>query len=59
MGLVVSSLEGNRWQIVHGKVCIVTAFTSHHGIGSKTVRADTGVVPTSILVATIPVGGSR
>jgi hypothetical protein len=58
-GLVVSFLEGDRRQIVHGKVCIVTGFTSHHGMGGETVRTDTGITPTLILVVTMPVGGSR
>jgi hypothetical protein len=40
-------------------VCTVTVFTSHHEMGGKTVRTDTGIVPTSILVAAMPVGGSR
>jgi hypothetical protein len=40
-------------------VGIVTGFTSHHGMGGKTVRPDTGIVPTSILVAAMPVGDSR
>jgi hypothetical protein len=40
-------------------VCIVTGFTPHHGMGGKTVRTDTGVAPTSILVAAMSVGGSR
>jgi hypothetical protein len=58
-GLVVSSFEGNwRW-IVHGKVCTVTVFISHHGMGGKTVRTDIGIAPTSILVAAMPVGGGR
>jgi hypothetical protein len=39
-------------------VGIVTFFTSHHGMGGKTVETDTGIVPTSTILATIPVGGS-
>jgi hypothetical protein len=37
----------------------VTVFTSHHGMGGKTVRSDTGIVPTSILVAAMPVGKEK
>jgi hypothetical protein len=44
---------------VCGKVGTVTVFTSHHGMGGKTVRSDTGIVSTSILVAAMPIGGSR
>jgi hypothetical protein len=39
-------------------VGIVTSFTSHHGMGGKTVRTDTGIVPTSTQAAAMPVGGS-
>jgi hypothetical protein len=37
----------------------VTGFTSHHGMGGKTVRTDTGVAPTSIMVVAMSVDGSR
>jgi hypothetical protein len=40
-------------------VGIVTSFTSHHGMGGKTVETDTGIVPTSITRVAMPVGGSR
>jgi hypothetical protein len=37
----------------------VTGFTSYHGMGSKTVRTNTGVAPTSITVVAMSVDGSR
>jgi hypothetical protein len=38
-------------------VVIVTSFTSHHGMGGKTVKTDIGIVPTSTQAVTMPVGG--
>jgi hypothetical protein len=38
-------------------VGIVTSFTSHHGMGGRTVKTDTGIVPTSTQVVAMPVGG--
>jgi hypothetical protein len=57
--LVISFLEGDWRLIVHGKASIVIGFTSHHGMGGKTVETDTSIAPTSILVAAMPVSGSR
>jgi hypothetical protein len=46
-------------KIVRGKVRTVSGFTSHHGMGGKKVRTDTGVAPTSIAVVARSVDGSR
>jgi hypothetical protein len=37
----------------------VTSFTSHHGMGGKKVRTDTGVAPTSVMAVAMSVDGSR
>jgi hypothetical protein len=44
---------------VRGKVCTVIGFTSHHGMGGKKVRTDTGVTPTSVTAVAMSVDGSR
>jgi hypothetical protein len=44
---------------VCGKVRTVTGFTSHHGMGGKKMRTDTGVAPTSVMVVAMSVDGSR